>query len=146
MDHKCKKCGSKNLFTEKIVDATGLYCRECGAFQKHLREDELHVFKHTQSVNSNLSSTKSSPKMPPANPPRSNFRRCKGTYYNKKTYKTESFNLGYFMGWGIDYDEFTNIGTGHYTAAIIELPNGKIILTEAYNITFIDKVENLMKV
>lgn len=34
MDYKCKKCGSKNLFTEKIVDATGLYCRECGAFQK----------------------------------------------------------------------------------------------------------------
>ena len=65
MEYKCKKCGSKNLFTEKIVDATGLYCRECGAFQKYLREDELHVFKHTQSVNSNLSSTKSSPKMPP---------------------------------------------------------------------------------
>ena len=84
MDYKCKKCGSKNLFTEKIVDATGLYCRECGAFQKYLREDELHVFKHTQSVNSNLSSTKSSPKMPPVNLPRSNFRRCKGTYYNKK--------------------------------------------------------------
>ena len=50
------------------------------------------------------------------------------------------------MGWGIDYDELTDIGAGHYTTAIIELPNGKIIVTEAYNITFIDKVENLMKV
>lgn len=144
MDYKCKKCGSKNLFTEKIVDATGLYCRECGIFRNIL--EKINVFKHAQSVNSNLSSTKSSPKMPHVNPPRSNFRRCKGTYYNKKTYKTESFNLGYFMGWGIGYDELTDIGAGHYTAAIIELPNGKIILTEAYNITFIDKVENLMKV
>lgn len=79
-------------------------------------------------------------------PRKPNFRRCKGTYYNKKTYKTESFDLGYFMGWGINYDELADGIAGHYTAAIVELPNGEIILPEAYNITFIDKVEEYMKV
>lgn len=99
MDHKCNKCGSKNLFTEKIVNATGLYCRECGAFQKWLRKDELRAFKYTQSVGNKLPPTQSSPEMPPVNPPKPDLRRCKGTYFNKKNYKTETFELGYFHGW-----------------------------------------------
>lgn len=35
MDYKCKKCGSKNLFTEN-GNATGLYCQKCGTFRNDL--------------------------------------------------------------------------------------------------------------
>ena len=71
--------------------------------------------------------------------PKLNFRTCKGTYYNKKDYKTETFELGYFHGWGTDYEELGD-GAGHYTAAIVELPDGQIILVPADRIQFLDSL------
>lgn len=42
----CKKCGSISLHTEVKGNNTGLYCDDCGAFQKWLGKDELRAFKH----------------------------------------------------------------------------------------------------
>ena len=42
----CKKCGSISLHTEAKGNNTGLYCDDCGAFQKWLGKDELRAFEH----------------------------------------------------------------------------------------------------
>lgn len=42
----CKKCGSTSLHTEVKCNNTGLYCDDCGAFQKWLGKDELRAFEH----------------------------------------------------------------------------------------------------
>lgn len=42
----CKKCGSVSLHTEVKGNNTGLYCDDCGAFQKWLGKDELRAFEH----------------------------------------------------------------------------------------------------
>ena len=39
----CKKCGSISLHTEVKGNNTGLYCDDCGAFQKWLGKDELRA-------------------------------------------------------------------------------------------------------
>lgn len=43
----CRKCGGSELFTKKNASATGLYCSDCGAFQKWLGKDELQAFEHS---------------------------------------------------------------------------------------------------
>ena len=45
----CKKCGSLELFTEEKGTNTGLYCSDCGAYQKWLNKDELRAFKYTET-------------------------------------------------------------------------------------------------
>ena len=42
----CKKCGSISLHTEVKGNNTGLYCDDCGAFQKWLGKDELRAFEY----------------------------------------------------------------------------------------------------
>lgn len=42
----CKKCGSIALHTEVKGNNTGLYCDDCGAFQKWLGKDELRAFEY----------------------------------------------------------------------------------------------------
>ena len=42
----CKKCGSVDLFTEVKGTNTGLYCSDCGAYQKWLSKDELRAFEN----------------------------------------------------------------------------------------------------
>lgn len=44
----CKKCGSIALHTEVKGNNTGLYCNDCGAFQKWLGKDEMRAFKYSQ--------------------------------------------------------------------------------------------------
>ena len=44
--HCCKKCGSISLHTEVKGNNTGLYCDDCGAFQKWLGKDELRAFEY----------------------------------------------------------------------------------------------------
>jgi uncharacterized Zn finger protein len=36
----CRKCGSADLFIKKNGTQTGLYCSECGAWQKWLSKDD----------------------------------------------------------------------------------------------------------
>lgn len=45
MDMVCK-CGSKEFFTEKHGNQTGLYCSDCGKWQKWLAKDEVRLFNH----------------------------------------------------------------------------------------------------
>ena len=42
----CKKCGNLLLHTEVKGNNTGLYCNDCGAFQKWLGKDELRAFEY----------------------------------------------------------------------------------------------------
>ena len=44
----CKKCGSVALHTEVKGNNIGLYCDDCGAFQKWLGKDELRAFEYAQ--------------------------------------------------------------------------------------------------
>lgn len=44
----CKKCGSVALHTEVKGNNTGLYCDDCGAWQKWLGKDELRVSEYSQ--------------------------------------------------------------------------------------------------
>jgi len=46
----CKKCGSVSLHTEVKGNNTGLYCDDCGTWQKWLSKDELRAFNHAQSI------------------------------------------------------------------------------------------------
>lgn len=48
--HKCRKCGSASLYTEKKGNATGLYCRDCGAWLKWLGKEELRAFNANQKI------------------------------------------------------------------------------------------------
>lgn len=43
----CKKCGSISLYTEVKGNNTGLYCSECGKWQRWLGKDELRAFEHS---------------------------------------------------------------------------------------------------
>ena len=42
----CSKCGSVDLYTEVKGTNTGLYCSDCGAYQKWLGKDELRAFEN----------------------------------------------------------------------------------------------------
>lgn len=42
----CRKCGSTSLHTEVKGNNTGLYCDDCGAWQRWLGKDELRSFEH----------------------------------------------------------------------------------------------------
>lgn len=44
----CKKCGSKDLYTDQKGNNTGLYCSDCGAWIKWLSKEELRAFEHSQ--------------------------------------------------------------------------------------------------
>lgn len=42
----CKKCGSRDLFLRECGSATGLYCADCGAWQKWVGKKELPLVEH----------------------------------------------------------------------------------------------------
>ena len=44
----CKKCGSISLHTEVKGNNTGLYCDDCGAWQKWIGKDELRAFEYSR--------------------------------------------------------------------------------------------------
>lgn len=41
----CKKCESNKLFVEIQGSRRGLYCGECGTWQKWINKDELQIAK-----------------------------------------------------------------------------------------------------
>ena len=45
MIDKCDKCGSNKLFVEIQGQRRGLYCGECGKWQKWITKQELQVAK-----------------------------------------------------------------------------------------------------
>ena len=70
------------------------------------------------------------------------MRRCKVSMNVRKNGKwvTETFELGFFHCWGCSFEEFEN-GAGNYSIAIVELPNGKIIMPMPNEIEFITESE-----
>ena len=65
------------------------------------------------------------------------MRKCKGRYYKQGQY--HDFEMGYFHQWGCNYEEFET-GAGNYSVAIIELPNGEVVMPVADDIQFLDAV------
>lgn len=61
-------------------------------------------------------------------------RKCRGKYYAVNHF--EKFEDGTFLGFGIDYEELEN-GLAQYTTAIVELKDGKVVVTVPDNIQFI---------
>lgn len=45
MQEKCNKCGSNKLFIEIQGTRRGLYCGECGKWQKWITKEELQIAK-----------------------------------------------------------------------------------------------------
>ena len=46
----CRKCGSTSLHTEVKGNNTGLYCDDCGAWQRWLGKDELRAFEFSSRL------------------------------------------------------------------------------------------------
>lgn len=70
------------------------------------------------------------------------LRRCKGKAYiceNGRWHNME-FKLGFFHEWGVNYEEFNDIGVGNYSVAIVELPDGRIVMPAADDIVFLDNL------
>ncbi len=72
-----------------------------------------------------------------------NLRRCKGkcNIYENGKWSSLEFDLGYFHEWGMNYEEFES-GAGNYSVAIVELPDGRIVMPVADDIVFIDLMKN----
>ena len=49
-NYKCKCGNEKDFFTEHNLSQCGLYCGECGKWQKWLNKDEERLFKHKQDL------------------------------------------------------------------------------------------------
>lgn len=45
MQEKCNKCGSEKLFIEIQGQRRGLFCAECGKWQKWITKQELQIAK-----------------------------------------------------------------------------------------------------
>lgn len=65
------------------------------------------------------------------------MRKCKGRYFYQGKY--HEFVMGYFHEWGVNYEEFES-GAGNYSTAIVELPNGKVVMPTADDIVFLESV------
>ena len=50
MIQKCNKCGSSSLFTAQMGSNIGLYCKNCGAWQKWLSKNEARLFAENNKV------------------------------------------------------------------------------------------------
>lgn len=70
------------------------------------------------------------------------LRRCKGTIYEVLDGKCKpvEFALGYFHGWGCNYQEFEE-GPGNFSVAIVELPDGRVVTPQPDDIVFIDTIK-----
>lgn len=71
-----------------------------------------------------------------------NLRRCKGkcNIYENGKWSSLEFDLDYFHEWGMNYEEFES-GAGNYSVAIVELPDGRIVMPVADDIVFLDLIE-----
>lgn len=45
MQKRCRKCNSNDLFVEIQGQRRGLYCRQCGKWQKWITKEELQIAK-----------------------------------------------------------------------------------------------------
>lgn len=72
------------------------------------------------------------------------MRRCKGKYFITSHREDADFSIGYFHGWGIDYDDggvlHEPYHIGSFTVAIVELTDGRIVKVLPKNLQFIDNM------
>ena len=54
-------------------------------------------------------------------------------------YRKKETKEGYFHQWGVNYEEFGDVGVGNTTVAIIEDSQGEIHMIYPEQVTFIDK-------
>jgi len=45
-DTTCRKCNGRSFFIDQRGNNTGLYCGDCGSWQKWLNKDEINAWKH----------------------------------------------------------------------------------------------------
>ena len=83
------------------------------------------------NINNDITSNKNNKKY--------QLRRCSGRYWEKGGFC--NFELGYFHQWGFSYEDCGENGMVNYSIAIVELPNGKIVIPMPEDIQFIDKIE-----
>ena len=73
------------------------------------------------------------------------MRTCKGRCWTLTGDSSgghyEEFENGVFHQWGSNYEEFEN-GAGNYSVAIVELPDGKVVMPNADDIQFTGIVED----
>ena len=55
------KCGCENMFTQSKGNNTGLYCSECGKWQRWLGKDELRAFEHSKKNQTHVQMRDSTP-------------------------------------------------------------------------------------
>jgi len=46
--YNCRKCEGSDMFIKEKGTNTGLYCQNCGAWQKWLGKDEIRAFKYKE--------------------------------------------------------------------------------------------------
>lgn len=63
------------------------------------------------------------------------MRKCKGKYY--KNGECHEFEEGVFHQWGTNCKELCNVAIGTQSVAIVELPNGEVVMPIAYDIQFL---------
>ena len=69
-------------------------------------------------------------------------RMCRGKYWTGgSSGHYEEFESGIFHQWGSNYEEFDN-GAGKYSTAIVELPDGKVVMPNAGDIEFTGTMED----
>lgn len=51
MNFQCRKCNSKKYFLDRVGVHVGLYCADCGTWQKWLNKQEYRLFKRFQEAN-----------------------------------------------------------------------------------------------
>lgn len=72
-------------------------------------------------------------------------RVCRGKYWTGGSNgHYEEFENGIFHQWGSGYEEFEN-GAGNYSVAIVELPDGKVVLPSADDIRFTETTEKKIR-
>lgn len=61
MEYKCSKCGQTEMFTKKQGTQVGLYCSNCGKWQKWLGKAELRAFEHGEQQAMEIANKSSKP-------------------------------------------------------------------------------------
>ena len=110
---ECRKCNSKNLFLKEKGSQTGLYCSECGAWQKWVPKKDIDII--STIINSNKKELEFIPKEEKEFPEihtedKRNFIEKLEDYiitYEKSETRTaeEENTLERFLSW-IKYKEF----------------------------------------
>lgn len=131
MTYYCKKCNTKmemKMFPTTSHNYAGYICPKCKFYlfpcfskvNKLVEDDFIEEVVENELTSSNSSN-------------KTSLRKCAGKYYK---YGYHDFDLGYFHQWGCDFDSNADL-PGNFSVAIVELPDGTIIMPRADDIKFL---------